>query len=385
MRVLLLPREFPPEWGGLGRVFYDLAVEMTAAGHEVRVVIPQLGQHRGTYYYAKLDIIGTTRRGNKFLNWVIWLWTVVWQIVQFRPQHVMLGGSEPQLFYALIGALVPIPVTVMVVGSDVLKAAHGMRNYLTRHLLNHAAHIAAISEYTKSLTLSLGNYAYKTHVIPIGIDLDDYKMSVMPAERASWGIAPEDNVIITVGRLTPRKGHDVVVHALQGVKYKHAVKYVIVGDGEYRATLEQIAALYEVHENVIFTGAVTDEQKIQLYDMADIFVGMSRGEGAEVEGFGIVFLEAAARGLACIGGNHGGVPEAIGSGGMVIAPDDYERLSKQIDILLRNEQMLKTMGARGRERVYSRFSRQQMARSYLQLFELKLAQDVKLETKKRLT
>ncbi|MGE8942947.1 glycosyltransferase family 4 protein [Leptospira interrogans] len=135
-------------------------------------------------------------------------------------------------------------------------------------------------------------------------------------------------VILTVSRLSAEeryKGHDKIIAALPAVLRVHPnAAYLIVGDGDDRSRLEQLTQQSGVSEHVVFAGRVPDEALIAYYRLADVFAMPSTGEG-----FGIVFLEAAATGLPVIGGNRDGSVDALANGeiGLLIDPDNPDELA----------------------------------------------------------
>ena len=118
---------------------------------------------------------------------------------------------------------------------------------------------------------------------------------------------------------------------------------------------------------------VEDDEIISYYDMYDVFVMPSREEKGTVEGFGISFLEAGARGKPVIGGNHGGVPEVIvdGETGFLVDPYDVQELADAIIKLLTDSKLAEEMGRKGKERVFKYFTSEIMARRTLEVISKK--------------
>jgi phosphatidylinositol alpha-1,6-mannosyltransferase len=145
-------------------------------------------------------------------------------------------------------------------------------------------------------------------------------------------------IILTVSRLSAEeryKGHDKIIAALPAVLRHHPnTAYLVVGDGDDRSRLEQLTQQSGVSEHVVFAGRVPDEALIAYYRLADVFTMPSTGEG-----FGIVFLEAAATGLPVIGGNRDGSVDALANGeiGLLIDPDDPDELENALITSLSRE------------------------------------------------
>ena len=136
------------------------------------------------------------------------------------------------------------------------------------------------------------------------------------------------------------------------------MRYVIVGDGDERSSLEQLASDLGVHRQVVFGGEVSDRELPSYYGAADLFVHPNRDDRGDIEGFGIVFLEAAAAGLPVIGGNSGGVPEALEDGvtGFLVDGRDAGDLARKIRLLTESSDLRRRMGDAGRARVVREFT-----------------------------
>jgi phosphatidylinositol alpha-1,6-mannosyltransferase len=164
--------------------------------------------------------------------------------------------------------------------------------------------------------------------------------------------------LLSVGRLQRRKGHDLVLAALANWRPDDPpVRYLIAGDGDYRNALETEARSLGIRDRVVFLGPVTDDELPGLYAASDIFVLPNRRDGVDFEGFGIVFLEAAAAGLPCIAGRSGGVPEAVQDGetGVLVSGTDALELAEVIRRLARSTDERRRMGERGRRRALHEF------------------------------
>lgn len=168
-----------------------------------------------------------------------------------------------------------------------------------------------------------------------------------------------DTLLLSVGRLQRRKGHDLAIDAMARLKpLLPGLRYVIVGNGEERTRLEGLVARHDLGDRVAFAGAVPEAMLPQYFAASDVFVMPNRQDGADIEGFGIVFLEAAASGRPSIGGNSGGVPEAVDHErtGLLVGGTDPVELAGAIERLARNPDERCAMGRAGRARVLERFT-----------------------------
>jgi phosphatidylinositol alpha-1,6-mannosyltransferase len=138
---------------------------------------------------------------------------------------------------------------------------------------------------------------------------------------------------------------------------------LIAGHGEERTVLERLATSLGIADDVKFAGMVPEAELPAYYAASDLFVHPNRDDGNDFEGFGIVFLEAAAAGLAVIAGRSGGAPEAIAEGdtGALVSGNDSTELAREIELLLKNPDRRRAMGDSGRRRAIDHFSWQRAA------------------------
>src|SRR5207247_1614112 len=170
-----------------------------------------------------------------------------------------------------------------------------------------------------------------------------------------WGQRP---VILTVGRLQKRKGQDTMIRALHAVRRAQPqVLYAVVGDGEERASLEALVQSEGLTEHVQFLGEVNDARLLTCYRACDLFALPNRQEGKDIEGFGMVLLEAQACGKAVVAGDSGGTAETmrIPETGRVVCCDGPDALAAVVADLLADRPLLERMGRAAREWVVNQF------------------------------
>ena len=198
-----------------------------------------------------------------------------------------------------------------------------------------------------------------------------------PSTNAPFGIALNTSTIRgfklgidEVARLASRKGHAQVLRTLAQLVPTHpTAHYLIVGDGPDEGRLRQMVRELGLEAHVTFAGYVPEEELNHYYDVADVYVMPSRPEGDTVEGFGLVFIEAGARGLPVIGGRHGGVQEAIvdGQTGYLVDPLDRDEIARRILELIEHPALRRMLGKQGRKRVLSEFTAPRMARRTIEV------------------
>jgi phosphatidylinositol alpha-1,6-mannosyltransferase len=232
--------------------------------------------------------------------------------------------------------------------------------WLLPKMYNSAAAIIANSRHTKSLLERIGVQSDKIYIIHPGVDPASFDVADEAIrtvrQRHNLGQSP---VILTVGRMQRRKGHDMVIKALPSVVHRVPdVKYLIVGTGEEQTTLYKIAQDMGVLERVVFAGQVPAGELAAYYAACDVFVMPNRQIGPDIEGFGIVFVEASAAGKPVIGGDSGGTEDAIlhGVTGWRVDGTNVEAIATAVTTLLTEPGLAKAMGSQGRYRVVTEFS-----------------------------
>ncbi|MGI5202906.1 glycosyltransferase family 4 protein [Spirillospora sp. CA-108201] len=160
-------------------------------------------------------------------------------------------------------------------------------------------------------------------------------------------------VAVCVSRLVPRKGQDALLHAWPRVlESLPDAALLIVGGGPYRGDLERLAASLGVGRSVVFTGGVPWEELPAHFDAGDVFAMpcRTRRRGLDVEGLGIVYLEASATGLPVVAGDSGGAPDAVldGETGLVVPGRSVPRIAEAVTRLLADPDRARAMGAKGR-------------------------------------
>jgi len=233
-------------------------------------------------------------------------------------------------------------------------------SFLARRVYAGAAAVFANSQNSKALLVRDWQVpAEKIHVVYPGVDSARFRPG-LDGSRFRAGVAgPDEVVFLSVGRLQRRKGHDLVLKALAELRRSTAaIRYVIVGDGPHRQQLESDTAALGLGDVVRFAGEARDEDLHFWYAAADVFVLPNRSDGVDFEGFGIVFLEAAAAGLPVIGGRSGGVPEAVAEGttGLLVSGEDASELARAMAHYATSRDARRHSGEQGRARAVADFS-----------------------------
>ncbi|WP_207060987.1 glycosyltransferase [Motiliproteus sp. SC1-56] len=186
-----------------------------------------------------------------------------------------------------------------------------------KRYLHQADAVVAVSQFTKRYLLEhYGLSAEKVRLIPNGVDVEQFVPGEKPALLLQRYGLEGKRVLLTVGRLVPRKGIDKTIEALPMlVKRMPDLHYLIVGTGPYRAELERLVDEHKMRTHVTFAGRVSEDELVLHYQLCDLFLMPNREmPDKDTEGFGLVFLEANACQKPVVGGLAGGAVEAVRNG-----------------------------------------------------------------------
>lgn len=373
-KTLLFTIDFAPRTGGVARYYKDICSHLLTqeivvlAEHELETEL-QFDKGQPYKIYRK-DLI------TKLPIWPKWI---------FSPFYLHNAVKREKIDFVLVGQILPlgaivwlykkifkVPYGVFIHGMDLGMAKKKKRKYwLALMILKDSSCIIANSNYTRQLILDLGIEKDKVEVIYPGVEvndilngasepslLKDMKMFLASPQRFMNETSKTDTkVILTVGRLVKRKGHDMVIKALPKVMQKFPdIVYIIVGDGPEKNNLENLIKENNLN-NVIFNLA-DDKIKRLYYEMSDIFIMPSRKISGDVEGFGIVYLEAALYGKPVIAGKNGGAPEAVvdKKTGILVDSKNIDEIADAIIKLLADPDLANKLGVQGRERVLRDFT-----------------------------
>ena len=232
-----------------------------------------------------------------------------------------------------------------------------------RHVLHGASVVISAGGYPLAEAERAARHTLPATNVPPGVDVERFvplSSDQRRAARVRFGLPDDGFVVLGLSRLVPRKGFDVLLRAAARVRGTRSDLVVaIAGGGRDRARLERIAA--ETNAPAQFLGRVDDRDVPDLYGSADVFAMLCRSRwfGLEQEGFGIVFLEAAAAGVPALAGASGGAAEAVEDGvtGYVIdPPDDVDVAAAALGRLADDAALRQRMGAAARTRATEQFS-----------------------------
>ena len=313
MNPLLITNDFPPNRpGGMTNYFVGIATHYPGGRLVVLTGKAEDSPYNGEAIVHRVK--WNRRLRSKILQIPFWTAAALKLARRYRLDAVYCGNVSPFRHVGqLLNRIVGLPYVLVFFGNDILhlaKRAEGRACYQKALQRNFSRMSAAIgcSHYTALLAHEkLGIPTEKLIVCPPGVDDRFLGMEVDPPALSRKSIR-----LVSVGRLTPRKGFDTVIKAMPLLLEKgYNATYTIIGKGDQSA-LMQSANENGVLDRIRFIGFASDDDKAQHLCNADIFLMISRlcGE-TDVEGFGIVFLEAAAARKPSIGSRSGGITDAV--------------------------------------------------------------------------
>lgn len=380
-KILLLSEIFPPVKGGSGRWFWEVYTRIQNGD-----VVVLAGENDSAASFDANSSLKTRRIPLSSVSWglksivgFLFYWRTYMAIRKFvKQEHVEVihcGRCIPEGFIGfLLKKTMGIPYICYIHGEDVETAATSRElSFIVRVALGAADYLVCNCKNTASIVMeSWGASAEKTKVINPGVDATRF----VPAPYNSrvkkalgWGERP---VVLTVGRLQKRKGHDVMIEALAEVKARIPnVLYAIIGEGGQRKELEELVEQLALSENVQFMSEVSDNQMIEAYQQCDLFVLPNRSVGRDIEGFGMVLVEAQSCGKPVIAGDSGGTVETmvVGETGYIVDCTKPDFLAKAVVSILENTDEAAGMGEKGRQHVNASLDWENLSKQAEKLFD----------------
>ncbi|MFA5134670.1 MAG: glycosyltransferase family 4 protein [Patescibacteria group bacterium] len=358
-KSLLVTLYFPPLRGGVSKFLWNVCSQLPP---DKIVVLTEPSKFEPL---ADWKIYRRRVLSESVFVWPRWIFL-------FRKLKAIIEREGIQMIH--VGQILPIgtvalilkkrykiPYLVYVYGQDLVIMRRSFRKmYLIKKILSNASAVITNSSHTQARAITLGSDPRRTITVfpsPEGLVdtyVDQQYLDYIVHKHNFYG----KKIILTVGNLVQRKGHDIVLKILPSIIKKIPnLLYVIVGDGPYRTILEELIKKNHLNEYVKIFDRVSDEELPYFYRCSSVFVMPSRalknssGEVIDVEGFGMVYLEANLFGKPVIGGKTGGVSDAIKDGqtGLLINPEDPHELSEAILKILSDKEYAHKLGRQGKE------------------------------------
>ena len=363
-RVLLVTNDFPPRRGGIQSYLGEFVGRLVQAGsHEMTVYAPQWKGAAAFDDSARTAGYRVVRHPGTLM--------LPGPAVDARMRRLIAEHDIDTVWFGAAAPLALLAQRARLAGARrVLASTHGhevgwsmlpVARSVLRRIGDGTDAMTFVSRYTRSRFASAFGPEASLEYLPPGVDTDRFRPD--PAGRAELrdryrlGGRP---TVVCVSRLVPRKGQDVLIKALPSIRRRaDGAALVIVGGGPYLKSLRTLAQDCGVADHVTFTGGVPDDELPAHHALADLFAMpcRTRGGGMDVEGLGIVFLEASATGVPVIAGESGGAPEAVqhNKTGLVVDGRSVEKVADAVTELLTDRDRGAAMGAAGRQWVTSQW------------------------------
>ncbi len=342
-KVLLLTENFPPIEGGSGRWFWELYSRLP----KNNVVVCTHNIEGGNEFDSTHDIpiirmpLHSKEWGVKSFKGLIFYWQTIKRlkrlirdrnIEEVHCGRVIHEGVSGWVLKLLTG----IPFRCFVHGEDVETAATSREHsFLVRQVCKHATSLICNSFNSKKLLKAL-EFAEgeKCFVLHPGVDIEKFKPAPRNGafrQRVGWPL--ESLVLLTVGRLQRRKGQDYLIQAMPALlKVLPSLHYAVVGRGEEENRLRALIRSLDLTEHVSLHTDFNDDDLVSAYQQCDIFILPNRTIKNDLEGFGMVLVEAQACGKPVIAGDSGGTSETLDEDatGVILDCSTPSTISKQL-------------------------------------------------------
>ncbi len=355
-RVLLVTNDFPPRRGGIQSYLVELVSRLAATGeHTLTVYAPQ---------WKDADVFDAHTAGYRVVRHPGTLMLPV-PTVDSRMRRLIAEHGIDTVWF---GAAAPLGLLAhrarQAGASRVLASTHGHEvgwsmlpaaRSVLRRIGEDSDVVTFVSRYTRGRFASAFGPRARLEHLPPGVDTERFRPD--PATRAElrarYGLGQRPTVLC-LSRLVPRKGQDMLIRALPAIRQRvDGAALVIAGGGPYLDTLRGLVERFGVSDHVTFTGGVPSADLPAYHAMADVFAMpcRTRGAGLDVEGLGIVFLEASATGVPVVAGSSGGAPETVrhNQTGVVVDGRSVQQITDAVSELLADPDRAAAMGAAGRE------------------------------------
>jgi phosphatidylinositol alpha-1,6-mannosyltransferase len=350
-RVLLVTNDFPPRPGGIQQFVHNLAVRQPHGS-----LVVYASRWAGWEKFDAEQPFPVVREDTSVLLPTRAVARRAAELARdYDCDRVLFGAAAPLgLLAAGLRERAGVRRAVAIThGHETGWAALPGARAMLRRIARGVDVVTYLGEYTRvRLAKAVGDLTTLERLAP-GVDTQAFRPTVDGLGVRQRYRLRDRPVIVCVSRLVPRKGQDSLIRALPAVRRRvRDAALLLVGGGPYRSTLEVMAREEGVSDHVIFTGSVPWEELPNHYAAGDLFAMpcRTRRGGLDVEGLGIVYLEASATGLPVVGGDSGGAPDAVHEGetGFVVPGTDRDALVERLTEVLADPGLSRRLGEAGR-------------------------------------
>lgn len=384
MRVLLITQDFPPQVGGIQTFSHELALRLSRWCEEFEVIAPVFAGDAA--FDAGLSFrLNRIRSSTDALvaRGIPTLWRRAREGRFDVALHAQWGTGPGALMARRFGW--PRRVFVIAHGRELLlrplaRFAPAQKAYdaLRRRVLRGADGVFTNSEYTAGLVKELG--VDRPGIEVVGCGVDAARFDVPDADERARRFRERHDLVgrpcfVTVTRLHAYKGVDTAIAALPSLRGKIPdATYVVVGNGPDLPRLREMAASLGVAGHVRFLGEASGDEVVDALHACDALAMLSRLEPPDVEGFGLVFLEAGACGRPVVGARTGGIPEVIvdGQTGLLVPPGDPAATADALARIMSDPTLARRLGEAGRHRARNELTWDRTARAVFEAMRASL-------------
>jgi phosphatidylinositol alpha-1,6-mannosyltransferase len=379
---LLLSYDFPPMGGGIARWMGELAKRYPSGRLIVSTGQFGEGDLRDQQFVSCIDRLPVRSGRLRSVPGIVrWSRRAEALARRHRAEFVWCGNLKPAAYPAKwVKTRMGVPYGVLLHGGDLLTLQDQVRRSYAKHrvarsLLDSAALLVCNSGFTAALCRSVVRdlglaFHDRVHTVPLGADPEVFRPGLDPGEvRRRYGLAGR-RWLLSVARLTRHKGIDTGIRVLAQLAPEYPdLGYAVVGTGDDLPELESLGRVLGVADRIKFLGQVPEADLPEVYNSAELYLGLSRIMPERVEGFGISLAEASACGLPVIAGSSGGIPETVehGVSGLLVSPEQVNQVSAAVRSLLNDRLLASQLGAKGRERVERYYNWDRVAAELAQL------------------
>jgi len=364
---LLLSYDFPPMGGGIARWMGEMANRYPSGRLIVSTGQFGKGALQDEQFVNPVDRLPLPSSRLRSVPGIVrWSRRAEALARTHQVEFVWCGNLKPAAYPARwVKSRVGVPYGILLHGGDLLilrrqVSRSSTKRRAARSLLDSAALLVCNSDYTAALCRSvLGDLSLpaphdRVHTVPLGADPNVFRPGLDPGEVRRRYRLDGRRWLLSVARLTRHKGIDVGIQVLAQLAREYPdLGYAVVGTGDDLRELESLGQGLGVSDRIRFLGQVPEVDLPEVYNSAEIYLGLSRVMTDRVEGFGISLAEASACGLPVIAGTSGGIPETVEDqvSGLLVNSEEVNRVTAAVRSLLNDRSLASKLGAKGRERV----------------------------------
>lgn len=348
--LLIISYDYPPSTGGIARLCNEITIGLTAYYKKIKVFTTHNSTSALPYQISTAEI---TRFPSKRIQCEIATIQAIRKIKNKDSYDVLCGIWHPEVLIALLGGMKNI--YLLGHGAEFLSGASKFRKNVwlplyCKWILKNTKKVITNSNYTKNLVKKIYN---KTHTIALPLAVN-HNFFIPKSSK----VFDKTIKFVTVSRILKFKGHDFILNTFESLPehISSKIEWHIAGTGPYLEKIKKRVSNSSLKSKIYFHGFVPDKKLPTFYNTKDIFLLATRENKSishQVEGFGLVFLEAQSCGLPVIGSNTGGIPDAIdiNNGGWLFEQDDIVSLRKIITSLVTDKSLIEKQSIKARKRI----------------------------------